>query len=336
MEDYRQIIDDALRSFIQKQPDENMYKHMEYFLGFRDEHLSEVSIETGKRFRPLLTLMIANDYGGYKKALSAAVSIELFHNFSLIHDDIVDNDTLRRGRKTVWKAFGTHNAINSGDAQLLLACRVLLEDEALEASTVIRLQTYLLEKYQMVAEGQALDFALAEKSFSDEVVNEETYRMMTTKKTAVLIGAATAVAGIVSQKSEKEIQLLYDYGTELGLGYQLYDDYVSLWGTESATGKQKFGDIIERKKNLPALYAYQKASAEGKQQLLSVYEATNPLAREEVALVLNLIEKSGAEAYMKETIEKQKDRIEHLRNDLSLSKETNEYLHKLESRLLST
>ncbi|MCA9360572.1 polyprenyl synthetase family protein, partial [Candidatus Kaiserbacteria bacterium] len=126
LDKYTDILDFELQNVFDVAPDLEMYRHMAYFMGFADENLALKRSYGGKRFRSKLTLLLGDCYGILEKVVPAAVSIELFHNSTLIHDDIVDGDTLRRGRPTVWKLVGKDHAINSGDAQILMSLRPVL------------------------------------------------------------------------------------------------------------------------------------------------------------------------------------------------------------------
>ena len=174
---YGRRIDALAKTFLARN-DYALYGMMRYFMGYTDESFNAGAQPVGKRMRPGLLLLIADSYGLLKEALPAALSIELFHNFALIHDDIVDHDELRRGRPTVWKLWGTDHAINTGDAQLLLALRALDEPIQLPPDRVTALRTRFFDRYLEVIEGQYLDFTLAAAKLRDPLVTEEAYFTM--------------------------------------------------------------------------------------------------------------------------------------------------------------
>ncbi len=277
---YCKKIDEALITIFDHYADIEMYKHMAYFMGFLNESLEPNPSYGGKRFRSSLSYMLGDWYGVGDKILDVATSIELFHNFTLIHDDIVDGDDLRRGRKTVWKLFGTDHAINSGDGQLLLSLEVITKSSRCTPEERVEVYNFLSEQYRKVVEGQYLDFTLTDKKLGEEGVAEEAYFKMVGRKTSDLIAAATKVAGIVSKQNEEECDNLFSFGYNLGLAYQLCDDCVSIWGSEEDTGKRPFGDILEQKKTFPILYAYKNVNDEDKKILEKVFNAEGVSAEE--------------------------------------------------------
>ncbi|MHB8860588.1 MAG: polyprenyl synthetase family protein [Minisyncoccota bacterium] len=289
---------DAPAEALLKRSDYAMYGMMRYFMGYTDEHFHTSEHAVGKRFRPGLLLCIADGYGVLEEALPAALSIELFHNFTLIHDDIVDHDELRRGRPTVWKLWGVDHAINTGDAQLILALRALEDAEDTRSESHAAVRKNLLDRYLEVTEGQFLDFSLAAAALRDESVSEEAYLTMTAKKTAKLIRAATETAALIAKRSEAEVSALGDFGENLGMAYQLYDDWQSIWGTPEKTGKKRAGDILERKKTLPALYAYEHLGQADKQRLEDLY-GSGEMDEAGVSEVLDLFMKVDAQDVLK-------------------------------------
>ncbi|MFA6422661.1 MAG: polyprenyl synthetase family protein, partial [Candidatus Buchananbacteria bacterium] len=218
-----------IRRLLDEQPDFLMYKMLKYFFGFLDENLKPIQNYGGKRYRPGLCLMIAEMYGKKSEALEVAASIELYHNFTLIHDDIEDNDPLRRGRPTVWRLWGINHGINSGDALLILASKELNEISKKYPEFSVNAVSFLNEKFKEVIEGQFLDFTLTDLPLGDAFVNEKNYLMMIEKKTSVLVGASARVASIIAQAGEKEQEALWQYGLNLGLAFQMQDDLISIW-----------------------------------------------------------------------------------------------------------
>src|SRR3989338_6233497 len=272
-----------------------MYDMMRYFFGFADEKGTPTRVYGGKRFRSGLCMLIADMFGKKNKALQAASAIETFHNFTLIHDDIEDHDEFRRGRRTVWNVWGVNHAINTGDAQLILAFRMLAK--AGEA------RDFLEKKFLEVIEGQFLDFSLTDALISDEQATEAHYMEMIGKKTVALVGAAAKVAGIVAGQSRSVQQLLWMYGSELGIAYQICDDVVSIWGNSAVTGKTEHNDIHEKKKTLPVLFLYGTLSPEEKKIFLKIYSKKSALSQKEVVYIMRLLDVSGADEYARTKIE---------------------------------
>ena len=299
---YTAEIDEALRASIPAQDGLSLYQHLEYFLGFRDEKLSETEGYGGKRFRSAVCLMLGEWYEAPDAALPVATSIELFHNFTLIHDDIVDEDVSRRGRPTVWKLFGTDHAINDGDAQLVLALQSVINASTLSDEQKTQLQSFLLAQYLRVIEGQHMDFMLTAAKLGDAIVTKEQYLAMIERKTADLVAAATKGAGMASQLDTGELEILFELGITLGVAYQMYDDMVSIWSVEEKTGKQAFGDLYERKKSLPILHAYEMLEEDQQERLIKLYNKEKKPTKKEITEMIALLEESGAHTYMQEEI----------------------------------
>ena len=203
----------------------------------------------GKRIRPALTLMVCDFFGtDYKKAMSAALAVELFHNFSLIHDDIMDNAPLRRGKRTVHEKWDVNTAILSGDAMLILAYQFF---EKYEPQMFQELAKLFSETALQVCEGQQHDMDFETR---DDVTVVE-YIKMIDHKTAVLLGAAMKMGAIVAEASESDKDKIYQFGRNLGIAFQLQDDYLDVFGNPETFGKQVGGDIISNKKTFLYLMA---------------------------------------------------------------------------------
>jgi geranylgeranyl diphosphate synthase type I len=315
----------------------DMYGMMRYFMGFTDETFTGPKVYGGKRFRSALCLLIADLYGaekGKKVALKGAASLELFHNFSLIHDDIVDKDPLRRGRPTVWKLWGADYAINTGDAQLILSQQKALEACEVDAKRGVEMSRFLLEKYLEVIEGQHLDFSLTALKIEDPRVNEKSHYEMIGKKTAVLIGAAAVTAGIAAGKSREERDMLWKFGYSLGMAYQLNDDIVSIWGAPEMTGKISFNDLREKKKTLPIIHAFVKLSEKEKKEFGDIYDKEASLDEEDLKKILAYLESTGAHNYARKQVLAYLKRAETAISNLSVSKEGKERLSNLSKLLL--
>lgn len=331
---YTECIDAALRGVFDAQTDLPMYKHLGYSMGFYDEALNPSTEYGGKRFRSGLLLMLADWYGQKELGIAAATSVELFHGFSLIHDDIVDEDTLRRGRPTVWKLFGVDHAINSGDAQLVLSLQTVGESDVLDAEKKVALQNFLSKQYLKVIEGQHLDFTLTNSPLGDVAVSEDLYLTMIARKTADLIAAAAMVPGIISSKGEAECEALFSYGYNLGIGYQLCDDVVSVWGTEEQTGKRPLGDIFEKKKTLPVLRLFEKVDVDTKLLLLDLYNTQKPVTQADAQMIVALLEKNDIHTHINREIQKRAQAAKDATQTLSLPQAHKETLKNIVDQLL--
>jgi geranylgeranyl diphosphate synthase type II len=233
----------------------NLYEPIDYILQL-----------SGKRIRPILTLMSADILSGdYKKAFPAALAVEVFHNFTLVHDDIMDDAPLRRGKETVHEKWNLNTGILSGDAMLILAYQYF---ENYEPNTFLRLAKLFSKTALEVCDGQQLDIDFETRN--DVTIDE--YINMIRLKTSVLVAAALKMGAIVAEASEKDADLLYEYGLNLGLAFQLQDDYLDTFGDPETFGKQVGGDIIENKKTYLYLKALELANANDKQKLEFFYK----------------------------------------------------------------
>ena len=250
----------------------------------------------GKRLRPILTLFAAEVFGStVEKSLHAAVAIELFHNFSLIHDDIMDDAPLRRGLQTVHEKWNLNTGILSGDAMLILAYQYF---ENYEPHIFKDLAKLFSKTALEVCEGQQLDINFETRS--DVTIPE--YLKMIEYKTAVLVGAALEMGAIVAETSESNKSEIYNFGRDLGIAFQLQDDYLDAFGDTAAFGKQIGGDILENKKTFLYLKALENANDEDKQQLIKLF-ATKDGGQDKINQVKAIFERSNATVEMRNLIE---------------------------------
>jgi len=215
----------------------------------------------GKRMRPALLLMACDLFGGdVEKALSPALAIEVFHNFSLVHDDIMDNAPLRRGKATVHERWGQNAGILSGDVMLVLAYQLMMqvEDHLLRAVLDIFNATAI-----GVCEGQQLDMDFEKR---DDVHIDE-YLDMIRLKTSVLLGGALKIGALIGGADVKDAELLNSFGEHLGIAFQLQDDILDVYGDPDKFGKQVGGDIISNKKTYLLLKAFELADQQQKHDL---------------------------------------------------------------------
>jgi geranylgeranyl diphosphate synthase type II len=252
--EYQDLISRHFESIkYQKEPN-NLYEPIRYILSLG-----------GKRLRPVLTLMATEVFDvDCQKALAAATAVEVFHNFSLIHDDIMDDAPLRRGNETVHEKWNINTGILSGDAMLILAYQYF---EAYEPKIFQELAKLFSKTALEVCEGQQYDVDFETR---DDVTIPE-YLKMIEYKTAVLVASAMKMGAIVAETTEENKNLIYDFGLNLGLAFQLQDDYLDAFGNPETFGKQVGGDIIENKKTYLYLKAMEFASANEKVQLLHLF-----------------------------------------------------------------
>ncbi|MDX1349375.1 MAG: polyprenyl synthetase family protein [Putridiphycobacter sp.] len=256
---YQQSIENALTNIPFSSQPSNLYDPLNYFLKIG-----------GKRMRPILALMACEMFGQkYEQALNAAIAVEIFHNFSLIHDDIMDKAPLRRGQETVHKKWNDNIAILSGDVLLVKAYQ---EIEKYEAETALALLKIFNRTAVEVCEGQQYDMDFE----TEQYVSVEQYIEMIKNKTAVLLGCSLEMGSIVAGATIDDYQNIYEFGVNLGIAFQLQDDLLDVYGDQSKFGKQIAGDIIANKKTFLWLTALKDASAEQKLELNSLLKETNP------------------------------------------------------------
>ena len=255
MEMYRNAFLAYLNKQKKKREPENLYTPIDYIMGLG-----------GKRIRPVLVLMSCDLFGGnFKEAMDAALSVEMFHNFTLIHDDIMDRADLRRGHETVHKKWDLNTGILSGDTLMIMSNQKLEQYSGEKFKALISLfNKTALE----VCEGQQLDVDF-EKLLD---VPLETYLKMISYKTAVLVGASLKMGAIIAGASLDDQQKIYDFGLNLGIAFQLQDDYLDSFGSEDF-GKKIGGDIIEGKKTFLYIKALELSNDKDRVKLLELFSS---------------------------------------------------------------
>ena len=277
IQQYQQFISDYLQSQSKNKEPKNLYEPIHYILQLG-----------GKRMRPILTLMSAEVFDAdYEKALPAALAVEVFHNFSLVHDDIMDAAPLRRGNITVHEKWDINTGILSGDAMLILAYQYFEEYEPI----IFRALAKLFSKTALeVCEGQQWDVDFESRN---EVTIPE-YLKMIECKTAVLVAAAMKMGAIIAETSQENANLIYDFGLNLGLAFQLQDDYLDAFGNPETFGKQVGGDIIENKKTYLYLKAMEFASPNEKEELVHLFSIHPEDNSDKINSVKQIFHSSGA------------------------------------------
>lgn len=274
---YQQLVSDYFNDLQLVKEPKNLYDPIQYIVSLG-----------GKRMRPILTLMATEVFDvDCKKAIPAATAIEIFHNFSLVHDDIMDDAPLRRGNETVHEKWNVNTAILSGDAMLILAYQHFEEYEP----KVFRDLAKLFSKTALeVCEGQQYDVDFETR----EDVTIAEYLKMIEYKTAVLVAAAMKMGAIVAETSCENADLIYDFGLNLGLAFQLQDDYLDAFGNPETFGKQVGGDIIENKKTYLYLKAIEYAKANEKEQLLHLFSIQPKDNSDKIESVKTIFNQTGA------------------------------------------
>jgi geranylgeranyl diphosphate synthase type II len=288
---YKDFFEPYLEQAVTAHQPQQLYDPLRYILGLG-----------GKRLRPVLTLMTCEHFGGRREeALHAALAVELFHNFSLIHDDIMDQAPLRRGKETVHHRWDLNTGILSGDAMLILAYRhfehyppkVFAELAALFSKTALE-----------VCEGQQYDIDFEER---DDVTLDEYIRMID-YKTAVLVGAAMQMGAIIAGASQSCKDAIYEFGRNLGIAFQIQDDYLDAFADAGSFGKQVGGDIIAGKKTYLYIKALEMASSDQRAEMIHLSSIRPKDPAEKIDLIKQVFEQSGAVQATREAIQHYSDR----------------------------
>ena len=274
MKTYKEIyalIEQEIANIVYAQQPEELYKPIEYIMSLG-----------GKRLRPVLTLMACDMFGGQsQKAIKAALAIEMFHNFTLVHDDIMDNADIRRGQPTVHIKWNQTIAILSGDLMMIKATDLLCETETNDLRTLISVFNKTAAE---VCEGQQWDMNFE----TQNNVTEKDYLMMITLKTAVLLGCALKVGALIGGANTNDANHLYEFGKNIGIAFQLQDDILDSFGEGDKVGKKIGGDISANKKTILLIEALNSATGDDKDEL---YYWLGAKSDEKIEAVLNLYSK---------------------------------------------
>ena len=280
----RSLVEPALRDAVRQCLCPELARVAAYHHGWIDDVGRPIEGRGGKLVRPALALLSARAASGTAAdGVPAAVAIEFVHNFSLLHDDIMDGDTVRRGRATAWTVFGAPQAILAGDALLAAAATVLLETRRAGAAAAART---LMTATQRMISGQASDMDFEQR---DDVTVAECLRMAG-DKTGALLACACALGAELVGGDAALVQRLAAFGEHIGLAFQLVDDLLGIWGDPARTGKAAGADIRARKKSLPVVAAL---NAPQSDELRALYHASGPHTEAEVWRIADLVERGG-------------------------------------------
>lgn len=315
--EYREAVTEYLHQKIKVKEPANLYEPMVYILE-----------QGGKRLRPVLVLMATEIFeGNYKKALDAALAIEVFHNFSLVHDDIMDDAPLRRGKETVHEKWDINTGILSGDAMLINAYQLF---ESYEGDTFKELSTLFTKTAIQVCEGQQYDIDFETR----DNVSIEDYLLMIEYKTAVLVGASLEMGAIVAGTSKECKEAIYQYGRLLGIAFQLQDDYLDAFGDPDTFGKQPGGDIIENKKTFLYLKTLELAERSEALQLEHLYSISPAENSGKIESVKALFESSGAAELTRKEIQNYTNKAFRVLDMIELPEARKEPLRKFGKMLM--
>tara|TARA_B100001079_G_scaffold101292_1_gene86990 strand:- start:1142 stop:2113 length:972 start_codon:yes stop_codon:yes gene_type:complete len=285
MTEYIKFFDDYLKKELIYNKPESLYEPVKYILE-----------SGGKRLRPLITLYISELFNGKRTvALPAAAALEIFHNFTLAHDDIMDNSSIRRGKKTINAKWDDNTGILSGDVMLIISYEILNQ---YEDSKYILFSKKLTEISRLVCEGQQADIDFSSKND----ITENEYFEMIKNKTAVLIACSFFFGGIAAETNTSNTDLLYKIGLNLGIAFQLEDDLLDCFGDQEKFGKKIGGDILEKKKTLLYLFTYSKLESEKKLEFENIFNSNEMQELEKINSIKSFYETSGASEYLKNKV----------------------------------
>lgn len=294
---YKDLVEQELAQAVAPLCDATMPTLLRYHLGWVDRYGDPVATPAsqGKALRPTLCMFACEVLAGDpQRALSAAVALELIHNFSLIHDDIQDRDLERRHQPTVWSLWGAPKALVAGDAMQSLGDLAMLRSAQLDVTpeTTLKVSRILTESYLEMIEGQCLDLGFESRTN----ITTRDYLQMIACKTGALIRSALEIGALLAINDPATTQAFSRFGSYLGRAFQIRDDYLGIWGDEAATGKSTDNDIRRRKKTFPVVFALERASRAARADLLHIYTQES-LDGSDVERIMAVLEEVGAPQY---------------------------------------
>lgn len=316
IEEYQEFIQSAInKELIFREPKE-LYEPIDYTL-----------MMGGKRLRPLLTLLTCDIFNGdIHQAIYPALGLETFHNFTLLHDDIMDQAPIRRGYPTVYKKWNANRAILSGDTMMVMAYDFILQSPK---DLLFDIFTVFNRVGKEVCEGQQYDMNFETES----KVTLDEYLKMIHLKTAVLLAGSMQVGAIIARTSAENIQLIYDFGESVGMVFQLQDDLLDAFGNEDVFGKKNGGDIRANKKTFLYLKALELASPEQQKELMALYRIQSENDDEKVTRVLEIFQELNIENETKRLMDCYYDKGFKILEKIDLDEKKKKVLVKLANSL---
>src|SRR5437868_11241092 len=262
----------------------------------------------GKRMRPLMCVLVYEALAGDPQTmLPAAAALELLHNFTLIHDDIEDQDPTRHHRPTVWSVWGVPQAINAGDGMFAVSRLAVQRLRGFPAERVLEFAKLVDEACVRVCEGQFLDISFETRTD----VTTERYRAMAAKKTGALFAAAAQGAALLATDDLKVREALARFGDAFGQAFQAYDDVLGIWASTERTGKVEMNDLTKRKKTLPVVVGFERAQGKTRERLAALFAPAAPLSSESVADIRGILDDLEIRALIDAEIATQRSRALH-------------------------
>ena len=311
--DYLDTVNQAIAAIPYPQQPNQLYEPIAYHMALG-----------GKRIRPVLTLMACDAMGGdMPQALDAAVGLEMFHNFTLLHDDVMDKADVRRGKPTVHRRWGDNTAILSGDTMLTIATQYIARTanwEVMDLFNKTAIEIYEGQQWDM-------DFELRNDVTVDEYIN------MIRLKTSVLLGCALKTGALLADAADEDADKIYQAGVNMGLAFQLMDDMLDVWGNPETFGKEIGGDIMNNKKTFLLINAMQLATGDDADELRHWLNDPYVTREDKVAGVTALYERLGVRQLAEDAIALYNDRAVVAFNDVKMSDEDKEAFIKLANQL---
>ena len=269
---------------------------IEYHFGWIDQNFEPIASEKGKALRPTVCLLVFEALTGHHRdALPVAACLEMIHNFTLLHDDIEDNDAERRGRPTAWTIWGKPLAINVGDFLYTLSFHQLhrLDRAKFTPDTIFEVQRLISQACLDLTMGQDLDLRFEQS----QDVTTAMYLDMVYKKTGALLEASIVSGARLGTSDEAILDAYRDFAQNIGIAFQVRDDMLGIWGDSAKTGKSADNDLRRKKKTLPVLYMLANLSGQRQEQIKTLYANPEPLSDEQIAFVRECLEVAQAHHY---------------------------------------
>ena len=316
--DHINLIENYIGELLKGLNDNPVYDPVKYFLKL-----------PSKRVRPLLTIISSSLYNNDNEySLPAAISNEIFHNFTLVHDDVMDSSLIRRGKDTVHVKWNLNQAILSGDIMQILAYKCL---ESYDSETQKKLIEAFNDTAIKVCEGQQLDIEFE----SQNNLKFDDYIQMINYKTAVLLASSLKMGGIINNASETDLKSLYKIGLNMGCAFQIQDDYLDLFGDQNIIGKKIGGDIIKNKKTVMYHLYKENSSIEDSNILDEIYNDSNIQNDQKVSNIKKLFEENEIDLKTRELVKKYTSKTDEYINTLNIDTSKKQYLIDISNKLLS-
>ncbi|MCG9478760.1 MAG: polyprenyl synthetase family protein [Actinomycetia bacterium] len=293
---YKPYIEEQLKSSL-KPRQLPFYDMLRYHMGWVDSEGREIEASGGKYLRATLCLLASESLSSdFKPALPLAEAIEYIHNFSLVHDDIQDNDLMRRHKPTVWSIWGKPQAINAGSAMRMVASLAVhkLNNYHISCQRQMKAASIMDRACLKMIEGQYLDISFEQK----KTISLDDYLDMIEKKTAALIEASLMMGACLHTRGEK-LEAFGMLGKNLGLAFQIKDDILGIWGNDKKTGKSSGSDILKKKKSMPVVYLMENAGPKISKSLTDIYNQ-DEISTKDKQIILSYLEQAGARQYCQE------------------------------------